>query len=71
MRNRPSGKRSYRFVALCTFTMGTAIGMSIALIQRVAGRHHMPNLKAWQMVLIARYGEVSGSHPCCPYTGQI
>jgi len=61
MHTRPTFKKRSQYAALCTFVMGTAVGASIALIQRMAGRHQMPNLKVWQKALIAKHGEVQGA----------
>ncbi len=35
MRNRPTNKNRYRYAALCGLAMGTAIGTSIAITQRM------------------------------------
>ena len=61
MHNRATSKKSYQYAAFCGLAMGTAIGTSIALIQRMAMHHRMPNLKAWQKALIAKHGEVQGA----------
>ena len=61
MRNRSTNKNRYRYAALCGFVMGTAIGTSIAITQRVARHHRMPNLKTWQRALIEKHGEVQGA----------
>jgi hypothetical protein len=60
MRNRPT-KKSYKYAALCGLAMGTAIGTSIAITQRMTGHHRMPNLKTWRRALIAKHGEVQGA----------
>lgn len=61
MRTRTTSKNRYRYAALCGFAMGTAIGTSIALTQRMAKHHRMPNLKTWQRALIEKHGEVQGA----------
>jgi L-2-amino-thiazoline-4-carboxylic acid hydrolase-like protein len=61
MHNSATSKKSYQYAALCGLAMGTAIGTSIAIIQRMAMHHRMPNLKAWQKALIAKHGEVQGA----------
>ncbi len=61
MRNRPTKKNSYRYAALCGLAMGTAIGTSLAITQRMTGHHRMPNLKTWRRALIAKHGEVQGA----------
>ena len=61
MRNRPTNKKSYRYAVLCGLAMGSAIGTSIALTQRMARHHRMPNLKIWQRALIEKHGEVQGA----------
>src|SRR5512135_3102877 len=61
MRNRRTNKYSFRHAALFGLTMGTAIGTSIALTQRMARHHRMPNLKTWQRALIEKHGEVQGA----------
>jgi len=61
MRTRPTNKKRYRYAALCGFAMGTAIGTSIAITQRMARHHWMPNLKVWQRALIEKHGEVQGA----------
>jgi L-2-amino-thiazoline-4-carboxylic acid hydrolase-like protein len=59
MRNRPIPKN--RYAALCGLAMGTAIGTSIAITQRMSRQHQMPNLKTWQRALIEKHGEVKGA----------
>ncbi len=61
MRNRPTNKNRYRYAAFCGLAMGTAIGTSIAITQRMARHHWMPNLKTWRRALIAKHGEVQGA----------
>ena len=61
MHNRATSKKSYQYAALCGLAMGMALGTSIAIIQRMAMHHRMPNLKAWQKALIAKHGEVQGA----------
>jgi hypothetical protein len=61
MRNQPSKIKSYSYAALCGVAMGTAIGTSIAITQRMARQHQMPNLKTWRQALIEKHGEVQGS----------
>ncbi len=61
MRNRPTNKKRYGYAALCGLAMGTAIGTSIAITQRMARHHRMPNLKTWQRALIEKHGEVQGA----------
>src|SRR5512135_1916497 len=61
MFNRPTNTNSYRYAALCGLAMGTAIGTSIALTQRMARHHQMPNLKTWRRALIEKHGEVQGA----------
>ena len=61
MRNRPTNKNSYRYAALCGLAMGTAIGTSLAITQRMARHHRMPNLKTWRRALIEKHGEVQGA----------
>ena len=60
MHNRATSKKSYHYATLCGLAMGTAIGTSIAIIQRMAMHHRMPNLKIWRRVLIEQHGEVLG-----------
>ncbi len=61
MRNSPTNNKRYRGAILCGLAMGTAIGTSIALTQRMARHHRMPNLKVWQRALIEKHGEVQGA----------
>jgi L-2-amino-thiazoline-4-carboxylic acid hydrolase len=61
MRNRPTSKNRYRYAALCGLAMGTAVGTSIAITQRMARHHRMPNLNVWQRALIEKHGEVKGA----------
>jgi L-2-amino-thiazoline-4-carboxylic acid hydrolase len=61
MRIRPTNNNRYRYAALCGLAMGTAIGTSIALNQRMIRHHRMPNLKTWQRALIEQHGEVQGA----------
>lgn len=61
MHTRPTSKRSYHYAALCGLAMGTAIGTSLVITQRMASRHRMPNLKVWRRALIDRHGEVQGA----------
>ena len=61
MRNGSTDNNSYKGAILCGLTLGTAIGMSIALTQRMAGHRRMPNLKTWQRALIEKHGEVQGA----------
>ncbi len=61
MHNRPTSKKRYQYAALCGLAMGTAIGTSLAIAQRMTGHHRMPNLKTWRRALIARHGEVEGA----------
>ena len=61
MRNRPTNNKSYRDAALLGLTVGSAIGTSIALTQRMARRPRMPNLKTWQRALSEKHGEVRGT----------
>jgi hypothetical protein len=61
MRKRQTNINKYGYAALCGLTMGTAIGTNIAITQRMAGHHQMPNLKTWQRALIAKHGEVQGA----------
>ncbi|HEX9133697.1 MAG TPA: L-2-amino-thiazoline-4-carboxylic acid hydrolase [Ktedonobacteraceae bacterium] len=61
MRNRPTNKKRNRYAALCGLAMGTAIGTSIAITQRMARHHRMPNLKTWRRALIEKHGEVQGA----------
>ncbi len=61
MRNRQTNKNRYGYAALCGLAMGTAIGTSVAITQRMARHHRMPNLKTWQRALIAKHGEVQGA----------
>ncbi len=41
--------------------MGTAIGTSIAITQRMARHHRLPNLNVWQRALTEKHGEVQGA----------
>jgi hypothetical protein len=59
MRNRPTD--NYRNAVLFGLAMGSALGSSIALAQRMAMHHRIPNLKAWQWALIEKHGEVQGA----------
>jgi hypothetical protein len=61
MRNRTTNNNSYRYAALCGLAMGIAIGTSIAITQRMARHHQMPNSKTWQRALIEKHGEVQGA----------
>lgn len=61
MFNRPTNTNRYRYAALCGLAMGTAIGTSIAITQRMARHHQMPNLKTWRRALIEKHGEVQGA----------
>ena len=61
MSNRPASNKRYRYAALCGFALGTAIGTSIAITQRVARHHRMPNLKTWQRALVEKHSEVQGA----------
>ncbi len=61
MRNRPTNEKRYGYAALCGLAMGTAIGTSIAITQRMAKHHQVPNLKTWQRALIEKHGEVQGA----------
>jgi hypothetical protein len=61
MRNRTTNNNSYRYAAFCGLAMGTAIGTSIALTQRMARHHQMPNSKTWQRALSEKHGEVHGA----------
>jgi hypothetical protein len=61
MRNRPTSNNRYKYAILCGLAMGTAIGTSNALTQRMAKHHRMPNLKTWQRDLIEKHGEVQGA----------
>src|SRR5215467_7701804 len=61
MRTRPTNKNRYKYAVVCGLAMGTAIGTSIALTQRMARHHQMPNLTVWQQALIETHGEVQGA----------
>ena len=61
MRSRPTKKKRCGDAMLCGLVLGTAIGTSIAITQRVAQHHRMPNLKIWQRALIEKHGEVQGA----------
>jgi hypothetical protein len=61
MRTGATHTNNYRDAALFGLTIGTAIGTSIALTQRMVGQHRMPNLKTWQKALIEKHGEIQGA----------
>jgi hypothetical protein len=61
MRKRTTANNRYTYAILCGLAMGMAIGTSIALSQRMARHHWMPNLKTWQRALIEKHGEVQGA----------
>src|ERR1051326_5530126 len=61
MHTRLTDNKRYRYAVLCGLAMGTAIGTSIAITQRMTRHPRMPNLKTWQRALIEKHGEVQGA----------
>lgn len=47
MRTRPTKNNRYRYAILCGLALGTAIGTSIAINQRMTRHPRMSNLKIW------------------------